>query len=177
MTNEPAGNSAEDLVTFVAAMIHASDREDMGKTCLQKTAYILQAKGLGFSSIVFDYYKYGPFSPEIAFAADDAEALNYISRETYRGNHPLPYTVFRPKGNSPSFPDFVAREQVLKVLDILKRYAMLDLELAATAIYLKNNGHRENFIQEVKKRKPRKATASRMERVERLLRALSDQSD
>lgn len=167
---EPLGTDT-GMAEYIGAMINACGRDDMGKTCLQKTAYILQANEVGFPEIVFDYHKYGPFSPMITFAADDAKAFGYITTESYEA-HPFPYTVFRPTESAPRFADCEATRKIRKVLKILRRRSMVELELAATAIYLKRNGHEENFIEEVKKRKSFKASERNMGFAKNLLSEL-----
>lgn len=161
------------IAEYVGAMIHASNRKDMGKTCLQKTAYILNVKELGFSEIVFEYHKYGPFSPMITFAADDAKAFGYIYTETDTfPNHPFPYTVFRPTENPRIFAECEDTQQIRRILTILRRHSMVVLELAASAIYLKRNSHETDYIEEVKRRKSLKASEKNMKSVKDLLSEL-----
>ena len=159
-----------DIEEYVGAMICASDGKIEGKTRLQKTAYILQAKGLGFSDIVFDYYKQGPFSPEVIFAANDAKALGYISTGEGEGPHATPYTIFLSEEKSPQFEDCDQTKKILQALETIKPHTTLALELAATAVYLKNNGYADNYLEEIRKHKPLKAASDeRMERVKKLL--------
>ena len=162
-----------DMEEYVSAMIYASDGKIEGKTRLQKTAYVLQAKGLGFSDIVFDYYKYGPFSPEVAEAADDAKALGYIKMGEGEGPHAIPYTIFLSEEKSPQFEDCDQTKKILQALETIKPHTTLALELAATAIYLRENGYADNYLEEIRKRKPLKAASDeRMERVKQLLSEL-----
>ena len=159
-----------DMEEYVGAMICACDGKIEGKTRLQKTAYILQVKGLGFSDIVFDYYKYGPFSPEVAEAADDAKALGYIKMGEGEGPHSVPYAIFLSEEKSPQFEDCDQTKKILQTLETIKPHSTLALELAATAVYLKNNGYAKNYLEEIRKRKPLKAASDeRMERVKNLL--------
>jgi hypothetical protein len=49
------------------------------------------------------------------------------------------------------------------------RFSALVLELAATAVYLREHGYREDYWEEVKRRKPLKASLERLEQAKRLL--------
>jgi uncharacterized protein YwgA len=82
-----------DLVEQVAGLVRLNGQEMVGKTRLQKTVYLLEAKGLGFG-IEFDYHKHGPYSAEVAFAAEDAEAIGLLRTEDRLGFYQIPYTVF-----------------------------------------------------------------------------------
>ena len=94
-----------DLVDYLGAMVRLIGGEVVGKTRLQKTAYLLEAKGVGFRDVDFDYHNYGPFSSEVAFAAEDAESLGYLKTEERQGFHAIPYTVFRSTDQAPQFDD------------------------------------------------------------------------
>lgn len=158
-----------DLVDYVSALVHLNGGEIVGKTRLQKIAYLLEEKGLGFNDLDFDYHNFGPFSSELAFAVDDAESLGYIVTEQRQGYHAVPYTVFRSAQTSPEFEDDIniaARRHALTVMD---GYSALVLELAATAVYLRNHGYPGKYWDEVKKRKPLKATADRIKMAQRLI--------
>ena len=158
----------KDLVDYVGALIRMADGEVVGKTRFQKIAYLLEAKELGFG-LVFDYHNYGPYSPELAFAADDAESLGYIWTKERRGLHAVPYTIFSSTENSPKFGGrgkSRARKEALKTMN---KYSALVLELTATAVYLKKNGYAESFWDEVRKRKGLKATPKRMKLANRLV--------
>lgn len=150
-----------DLVDYVAVLIRLAGGQIVGKTRLQKIAYLLEAKALGFG-LEFDYHNFGPFSPDLAFAADDAESLGYIHTEEQYGLHSVPYKIFRSTRKTPS----VNRDKLSKdrrdALNIMKKHSAIVLELAATAIYLKNNGYSNDSWREVKKRKGLKATQSRI---------------
>jgi hypothetical protein len=140
----------------------------VGKTRLQKTVYLLEAKGLGFG-IEFDYHKHGPYSAEVAFAAEDAEAIGLLRTEDRLGFYQIPYTVFQVTDRTPALSRDAptpAREQALGAMG---RFSALVLELAATAVYLREHGYRDDYWDEVKRRKPLKASPERLEQAKRLL--------
>lgn len=161
-----------DLVDYVGALIRLADGQIVGKTRFQKIAYLLEAKGLGFG-LDFDYHNYGPFSPELAFATDDAESLEYIRTEEKFGFHSVPYTVFHSTDGAPKFKDDAASRARREALKTMSDYSALVLELAATAVYLKLNGYPNSYWSEVKKRKPLKATSERLALAKKLISDLS----
>lgn len=159
------------LAEYVGAMINASRRDDMGLICVQKAAYILQAKAVGFWKIHFDYHKYGPFSPKVAIALDDAEALGYIRADTREEHeeHPVPYTVFLPAEDPLEFAECDETDKIRGILDSLRTRSMFELELATAAIYFRKNGHENDYIEEVEKRKSLRPSDSRMKHATELL--------
>jgi uncharacterized protein YwgA len=159
-----------DLAEDIASLIKLNGGQIVGKTRLQKIVYLLGVLGHGFD-IEFDYHNFGPFSSELAFAVDDAEALGYISTQEHGGFHAVPYTTYTAEFPCPSLDrsDIRATESALKIMD---RYSALVLELAATAVYLKNNGYPTNYWDEVKRRKPSKAAPHLISMAESLLAEL-----
>lgn len=160
-----------DLVDYVSALIVANDGQIVGKTRLQKMTYLLEAKSIGFG-IEFDYHDFGPYSAEVAFAADDAESLGYIDTEERFGYHSVPYTVFKSTSVAPSFDDNAKIDRIRVALGVMAPYSALVLELAATAAYLERSGYTETRWDEVRKRKPLKATDDRVESAKGLLKEL-----
>ena len=146
-----------DLADQVAGLIKLNDGRIVGKTRLQKVAYLLEAKKLGMG-IEFDYHNFGPFSEDLALAADDAVALGFVHANEQYGFHSVPYTIYSAAEKCPAFDsgDVRARKSALNTMN---EYSALVLELAATAIYLKNNGYPQEYWNEVKRRKPLKATS------------------
>ena len=157
---------------YVSAIVRLSGGEIVGKTRLQKIAFLLQAKGSGFAGADFDYHNFGPYSAELAFAADDAESLGLLTVEERRGYHSVPYTVFRSTEFAANLDDGNEMKACRADLKVMNRYSALVLELAATAVYLQRNGYAESFWKEVKKRKSLKATAPRIQSAKDLLRQL-----
>ena len=163
----------QDLVDYLSCIIRLSGGEVVGKTRLQKMAYLLEAKGVGFGNINFDYHSYGPFSAELAFAADDAESLGYIETEERSGFHEIPYTVFKATEKEPEIDDGAETETRKAAIEVMGNYTALELELAATAVYLKKNGYLDGCWEEVQKRKPLKATSERIERAKQVIADLN----
>lgn len=157
-----------DLADYVGALVLLNGGKIVGKTRLQKTAYLLEASGIGFG-IDFDYHDYGPFSAELAFAADDAESLEYIETNMRPGFHSVPYTIFESTDKAPRFKKGEQTGARREALEAMRGYSALILELAATAVFLKGNGYPENSWEEVCKRKPSKATPDRLKQAKNLI--------
>ncbi len=156
--------SVAQIVTFNGGRI-------VGKTRLQKIFFLLETNGIGFG-LDFDYHHFGPFSAELAQATDDARELGYISETHEMGFHQVPYYVFETKNyTAPSEPDETDRKRI-GALETMKEYSALELEVAATAIYLRDNDFPDNFVDELKIRKPQKATPDRIKRALKLIKKL-----
>ena len=161
-----------DQSDYVSAIVRLAGGEIVGKTRLQKIAYLLQAKGSGFRDVEFDYHNFGPYSAELAFAAEDAESLGFLSMEERTGYHSVPYTVFRSTDCAARLDNCEEIKACKADLEVMSGYSALVLELAATAIYLKRNGYAEDFWEEVRKRKSLKATQPRVRQAKKLLKQL-----
>ena len=159
-----------DMEENIAALILLNGGKIVGKTRLQKTVYLLEAMELGFG-FWFDYHKYGPFSPEVAFAADDAESLGFIQVGEDYGFHSIPYKIFSATDSAPRLEevDAAPRRAALKAME---GYSAMVLELAATAVYLGRNGYPDNAWEEVIKRKTLKASPDRIAQAKALTAAL-----
>lgn len=160
-----------DLMDYVSDLIQLNGGEVTGKTRLQKIAYLLEAKDLGYG-VDFDYHNFGPFSAEIAFAADDAEALGWIETRERPGFHAVPYIVFSSTDDAPEIAEDGKTEPRRSALNVMGEYSALVLELAATAVYLKRSGYPDSFWGEVKKRKAVKATPERIKSAKKLIEDL-----
>lgn len=161
-----------DLVDAVTAVVMLNGGEIVGKTRLQKIFYLLEAMDLGFG-IEFDYHIHGPFSAELAFAADDAVALGCLQALERPGFHAVPYTVFRATKCTSDLLEDEDDGARRHALDTMRRYSSVVLELAATAVYLCEHGYRDTFWDEVRVRKPLKANPERLERAKALLNELN----
>jgi hypothetical protein len=150
-----------DAVDWLAALIRLNGGEIVGKTRLQKIVYLLEAKDLGFG-FSFDYHNYGPYSAEVSFALDDAEALELVKTNERPGFHEVPYTVYAASEAAPAFAADNATAARKVALQIMDRYSALVLELAATAVYLRESGYRSNYWDETRRRKPLKASPDRI---------------
>lgn len=157
----------------IAAIIQLNDGELVGKTRLQKTVYLLEEMGLKFGFPPFDYHHYGPFLPEVAYSTDDAIAFGFIDSREEKGAYDIPYTIYTSKNTLQQLEkDDEKQENIRAALEAMKPYSSMIMELAASADYLKKSGYPNDYWEEVKKRKPLKATPERVEQAKALLREL-----
>ena len=123
----------------------------------------------------FAYHHYGPYSFELADGWEDAKAEGSIAINEQQGRYGVPYSIFTLKketnGTTDSFGSLSA-DAARVHLDKMKATSDVVLELAATIVFLRKEGHGKGTIEELKARKPLKATAGRIKKAVDLLRAL-----
>lgn len=154
----------------VAQLIRLNGGELVGKTRLQKSAYFLEAKGAGFG-FDFNYHRFGPYSEELTNCADDAKALNLIDVDWKKTQDGMSFAVFYSK----SFEALDDEKDVYRhrVLNVLKKYSAVEIELAATADFLKHNGFENDPWAETHRRKASKVNDVRLKRSKQLLDELA----
>ena len=148
----------------IKEIIQASGGQIVGKTRLQKTAYLLEAAGIGYG-FEFNYHYYGPYSEDLATAAHDAQALGLIVTNP-EASSTLTYRLSEEIGRPTSDPTYTKRQAFLAKL---KNYDTTALELAATADFLAKNGFKDDPWSETKRRKSIKASEERIAQAKRLL--------
>ena len=161
----------DDLLTYVIAL--NQDRRVVGKTRLQKIMFLLDQCGLGSDSR-YGYHYYGPFSADVAEAADDATLSGRLRFEESRGFYDIPYGTYEISDENIAIParlGSLPKAVVQKKLDVMSGYSAIELELAATIQYLREQGF-SDAINDVKQLKPAKATAARLQQAEELLHKL-----
>lgn len=154
----------------LATLLKSNAGPLIGKTRLQKTAYFLERLGVGFG-FDFSYHHYGPYSEELSVVADDACALGIVDLQWATSQAGVPYAIFRDTGGT--LPAVDAHDaQRRSILEVLKRHSAVELELAATADYLAENGYGPAAWEEAKRRKAVTRTADRAQGARRLLEEL-----
>jgi uncharacterized protein YwgA len=154
----------------VKAILDCSGGTLVGRTRFQKSAYFLEAAGVGYG-FDFSYHYYGPYSEELAVAVTDAEALGLIHTDWDTSQAGFTYAIYHavpPK--KPEESDLNHRRK--EILAILDGYDAISLELAATAHYLTHNGYAHDPWEETRRRKTVKATTERVAKAQRLLAEL-----
>jgi len=145
----------------VATIIGDSGGRVVGRTRLQKIAYLLTAAGLE-DSFTFRYKHYGPYSDSLATSAEIGVLLGDLSEElqpsTWGGN----YSIYTAPETSAANP---LRRTVCRISNETDAVA---LELAATAVFLAKNGYDQPW-EETKRRKPDKAAADKLREAQNLL--------
>ena len=158
----------QELLSYVVAL--NKDAKVVGKTRLQKMIFLLDQCGLG-SSAKYSYHYYGPYSAEIAEAAEDASLFGALEFDEKPGFYNIPYGTYEVTDKNLHIPPIIGSLEIHTLqekLTIMSEYSAIELELAATIQYLRKQGS-FNAVEEVKQLKPAKATDSRMARARKLL--------
>src|SRR5262245_43433656 len=99
----------------------------IGRTKLQKVAYLLELVGLG-SGFQFQYRHYGPYSEDLADAVQMAVAFDLVSEEERKADWGGTYSIYAFTGSGkPKSDDRAAFAQAAA------KVGAIELELAATA--------------------------------------------
>lgn len=133
----------------------------VGRTRLQKIAYLLEVAGVG-DGFHFEYRHYGPYSEELAMASAHASSFDLLYEEEKATNWGGTYSIFT-SSNSSSLAANSARVTLAKTAAAADP---VELELAATALFLFRDGFKEAW-KETSARKPDKAKG-RMEKAKKL---------
>ena len=161
-----------DPAEYAAAVVEVAGGQIVGKTRLQKIAYLLEAMDLG-CGLDFDYHNYGPFSADLAFAVDDAEALGYLKTEERKGYHAVRCTSYCSLPDAPKFDENDRRSERRDALKtMMEQRSAIVLELGATAVYLKRNGYADSVWDEVRKRKGVKSAKPYLDAAKDLVQSL-----
>ena len=137
--------------------------ELVGRTRLQKTAYLSQLAGFG-DDFEFEYRHYGPFSEDLARGMEIAAAFGRVDEQERASDWGGRYSVYRLHDQVQ--PSSQARAAFI---DKVKRIGAIELELAATAAFLFavegiGRTNDRNPWQETQNRKPDKARGGRLSR-------------
>ena len=159
---------------IVVGMVALSGGELVGRTRLQKQAYLLDRCGANFG-LQFTYHHYGPYSFDLVDELTDARAEERITVEEKLGRYGVPYAIFKskPDESPPSLGDLSACD-ARAFLDKMGEVSDIVLELAATIVFLRDEwdyyGKGEiGPVEETKTRKPLKATDERIAKAKGLL--------
>ena len=150
----------------VADIIRDAGGRIVGRTRLQKIAYLLELAGAG-SGFPFEYRHYGPYSEALASAAKIAAMFGKVEEEERPASWGGSYSIFTAS-SSRSHDEVPGRVA-------LAREAVdadpIELELAATAAFLAAGGSSDPWG-ETAKRKPEKVRGGRLENAKVLYRKL-----
>ena len=151
-----------DYAHRVAEIVRDAGGRIVGRTKLQKISFFLEAAGLG-SGFSFRYKHFGPYSEQLAAAAQHAVALRQIVEDeavASWGGHYSTYCTTLPSDPS-THP---ARSRLAQEME---RADAVELELAATAAFLASEEFPDPWT-ETARRKPEKAEGGRLERAKQL---------
>lgn len=138
-------------VEKAANIVRDAGGKVVGRTRLQKIAFLLEVAGLG-EGFEFEYRHYGPYSEQLASAIAMATMVGIVREEERLTNWGGTYSIFTATSNT-------AREVAAARAQILGHASNADpvaLELAATAAFLALDGESDPWS-ETARRKPEKA--------------------
>jgi uncharacterized protein len=143
----------------------------IGRTKLQKVAYLLELSGLG-DGFQFEYRHYGPYSEDLAGAIQIADAFGLVREDERQAEWGGKYSIYtateragnRLQGARVSFAEAAAQ------------IGPVELELAATAAYLSAVEGSANPWEETTQLKPEKADETRINAAKRAYRRLIQMS-
>lgn len=158
--------SIQGRAATVAQVVADAGGQVVGRTRLQKLAYLLAAAGLE-DQFSFAYKHYGPYSDELAQSVRVAELLGLLAEQEHAaqwGGTYSTYTTPRPvDAHAPA-----ARREIAR---IAIEADAIELELAATAVFLAKEGIADPWV-ETARRKPEKAEGGRLKRAKSLYKQL-----
>jgi len=159
----------QDQASLVADIVRASGGSLTGRTKLQKTVYIIQAAGWG-SAFTFRYFHYGPYSETLAEAAENACLLNLIKEEKYSTSNGNPYSVYETVNETALDTErsSVSEEPIRSLIQTASKANAIELELAATALYLAKEEQCKTPWRETERRKPQKSSNGLLDRAKAL---------
>jgi uncharacterized protein YwgA len=140
-----------------ADIVKDAGGELIGRTRLQKVAYLLELTGLG-EGFEFSYRQFGPYSEDLAEAIDVAQAFHLIEEKEQIASWGGRFSVFTCK-------DVVQSQEQSQRVQFIRAavgQSALALELVATATYLKAVEGYSDPWEETKKRKPTKTSEERL---------------
>jgi hypothetical protein len=140
-----------------AAIVRDAGGHIVGRTKFQKIGFFLEAAGVG-SGFPFRYKHYGPYSEQLAAAAQHAAALRIIIENETVANWGGLYSTFYTQmpADSSTHPARARLAQEMVNADAV------ELELAATAAFLAYERFPDPWA-ETARRKPEKAEGGRLE--------------
>lgn len=149
-----------------ASIVRDAGGRVVGRTRLQKIAYLLEIAGLG-EGFSFEYRHYGPYSESLSAAVERADVLDLLDEEehssSWGGFYSIYTTVDQADADVPS-----ARRKLIRAAS---NAGAIELELAATAAFLSSQGE-ERPWEETALLKPDKASAERLIKAKALYKAL-----
>lgn len=151
----------------VAEIVRDAGGQIVGRTRLQKIAYLLELTGQG-EGFDFEYRHYGPYSESLSDAVRIASAFGLIDEEEHVAKWGGRYSIYFAKGGGDTQPQS-ARAAFAKVA---AQIGAVELELAATAAYLSEVEHCTDPWLETSKRKPDKIGDGRLEKAKEAYRKL-----
>jgi uncharacterized protein len=159
---------SKNLKTIVSDIVRDAGGQVVGRTKLQKLTYLLVASGLEVE-LPFLYKHYGPYSEVVAVAAREAHLLGLLKEKEDLTSWGGSYSTYSVDGKS----DSEVPSARLDLARIANSADAVELELAATALFLAREGRTKDAWAETERRKPEKASNGRLDKAKVLYRKLA----
>ena len=150
-----------------AEIVRDAGGQIIGRTKLQKVAYLLELAGLG-EGFDFRYRYYGPYSEDLATAIHVAAAFEFISEEERPASWGGMYSIYRA---APAAGDRLLGPRA-KFAEEAAKIGSIELELAATAAYLHAVEGCKDPWERTEQLKPDKARDGRLDQAKEAYRQL-----
>jgi uncharacterized protein YwgA len=147
-----------------ADIIRDAGSHIVGRTRLQKLAYLLERTGLGVG-FPFEYRHYGPYSEQLSLAVRNGALLGLLREEEHETNWGGFYSIYTTPTTS-DLPPNSARSQLAR---LAVSADPVQLELAATAAFLATEGIADPW-EMTEKLKPEKARSGNLQKAKVLYR-------
>lgn len=165
-----------DLHKKAAALVHDAGGRLVGRTRLQKVAYLSKLAGFA-NDFAFEYRHFGPFSQDLAEATEIATGLGFVTEAEKQTEWGGWYSVYET--NEERFGDGSKDENRARFIETASKISAVALELAATAAFLydeegigkDNDG---DPWEETRSLKPEKSTEGRLEQAKDAYRKLQE---
>ena len=151
---------------LVVAIVRDAGGEIIGRTRLQKIAYLLDVVGFG-DGFDFSYKHYGSFSEGVAASAMKGVILGNIAEVEQQAAWGGIYSTYSVNAQQDDTVPLGRRELARRA----KESDAVALELAATAVFLSREGYDDPWS-ETERRKPEKGKSGRSTQAKELLAEL-----
>lgn len=159
-----------DRAQAIQTIIFDAGGKLVGRTRLQKVAYILEVMDCGFG-FDFAYKHYGPYSENLSIAAQFARSSQLILEEEQIANWGGRYSIFHVSSSPAAAPEDPTVSRRRDIVQFTSQADAVELEIAATAILLYNEGFKDPWA-ETKRRKPSKSSSSVISGAKQLIEKL-----
>lgn len=121
------------LISYVVKKLREENREQIGKTVIQKIIYLLTRENIG--KFNYSLYLYGPYSSEVASELNFAEdtgmlKIDWVDEKGY---------FITPTDELNNYLDLLTEEEKQAIEKIVEKYGNLnvaELSIVATAFYV-----------------------------------------
>lgn len=156
-----------EQAALMADIVNIAGGRLTGRTKLQKTVYLMHAAGWVQNAFSFCYFHYGPYSEAVVEAVDNAVLLNLLEEKKHATTSGNPYWTYESTQPTKKLATGFSDEMCCLIRKASKANA-IELELAATALYLAREEECRTPWTETARRKPQKAANGLLERAKTL---------